>query len=145
MNIFQRFAPQGQDIAIEVAPHRDGRTAVEDVAARLSGEVAALVIPQPNFLGRIEDAPALAAAAREAGALVIAMVNPIAMALLAPPGESQRFRISASRRPERQGTGNPTPRPPSASEIRPQQLRHARACPGHPRLLRLRMAGARCG
>lgn len=78
-------APQG--IEIEAVPHRSGRAAVEDVAARLGGDVAAVVIPQPNFLGLIEDAAGLARAAKEACALVIGMVNPIAMALLSPPGD----------------------------------------------------------
>jgi glycine dehydrogenase subunit 1 len=82
-----RTYAQGQDIQIEIVPRRDDRTAVEDVRARLGDDVAALVVPQPNFLGQIEDAAGLAAPAKEAGALVVGMVNPIAMALLSPPGE----------------------------------------------------------
>lgn len=78
---------QGQDIQIEVVPHRNGRTAIADVAEALGEDVAALVIPQPNFLGLIEDAAGLANIAKAAGALVIGMVNPVAMALLSPPGE----------------------------------------------------------
>lgn len=48
---------------------------------------AALVIPQPNFLGVLEEVHALTDWAHEQGALVIGVVNPIAMGLLAPPGE----------------------------------------------------------
>ncbi|HWA12083.1 MAG TPA: aminomethyl-transferring glycine dehydrogenase subunit GcvPA [Burkholderiales bacterium] len=49
--------------------------------------IAALVIAQPNFFGCIEDAAAAAAWAKQRDALVIACVNPTAMALLQPPGE----------------------------------------------------------
>ncbi len=50
-------------------------------------ETAALVFQQPNFLGLLEDAPALTERAHAAGALAIASVDPISLALLAPPGE----------------------------------------------------------
>jgi glycine dehydrogenase subunit 1 len=51
------------------------------------GEFAALVIPQPNFFGVLEEVDALTDWAHGHGALVIAVVNPVALALLAPPGE----------------------------------------------------------
>lgn len=52
-----------------------------------SQNVAALVIPQPNFFGVLEDVDALTDWAREQGILSIALVNPLAMALLKPPGQ----------------------------------------------------------
>ena len=56
--------------------------------ARYQGEdVTALLIQQPNFFGRLEDVDALTDWAHARGALVIAVVNPIALALLKPPGE----------------------------------------------------------
>lgn len=55
---------------------------------RFAGEdFAALVIPQPNFFGVLEDVGALADWAHAQGMLVIAVVNPISLALLKPPGE----------------------------------------------------------
>jgi len=51
------------------------------------GGVAALVIPQPNFFGRLEEVDALTRMAHAHDALVIACVNPTAMALLKPPGQ----------------------------------------------------------
>ncbi|HKJ70888.1 MAG TPA: aminomethyl-transferring glycine dehydrogenase subunit GcvPA [Gammaproteobacteria bacterium] len=76
-----------QDIVIETLPH-DPATGVLDPAAldAVEGDFAALVVPQPNFFGRLEDEAALAAKAAERGALVIASVNPMALALLTPPG-----------------------------------------------------------
>ncbi len=54
---------------------------------RLGEQVAAVVFQQPNFLGLIEDAPALVERAHHCGALAIACVDPISLAMLAPPGQ----------------------------------------------------------
>jgi glycine dehydrogenase subunit 1 len=51
------------------------------------GDIAALVIPQPNFFGVLEEVDALTDWAHAHGALVIAVVNPTSLALLTPPGE----------------------------------------------------------
>lgn len=51
------------------------------------GDVAALVIPQPNFFGVLEEVNALTDWAHSHGILVIAVVNPTAMAMLSPPGD----------------------------------------------------------
>lgn len=53
----------------------------------MNEEVAALVIPQPNFFGVLEEVDALTDFASENKILSIAVVNPMAMALLKPPGE----------------------------------------------------------
>jgi glycine dehydrogenase subunit 1 len=50
-------------------------------------DVTALVIQQPNFFGAYEDVATLTDWAHARGALVIAVVNPVSLALLAPPGE----------------------------------------------------------
>ena len=51
------------------------------------GDFAALVIPQPNFFGVLEEVDALTDWAHGHGGLVIAVVNPTAMAVLKPPGQ----------------------------------------------------------
>src|SRR5881392_1110439 len=65
----------------------DGR----GIKVRKGGEpnkkTAAVVFQQPDFLGLLVDAPALTRAAHDAGALTIACVDPISLAILAPPGE----------------------------------------------------------
>ncbi|MFP4648360.1 MAG: aminomethyl-transferring glycine dehydrogenase subunit GcvPA [Halorhodospira sp.] len=48
---------------------------------------AALVIPQPNFFGALEEVDRLTDWAHQRNALVISVCNPVALALLAPPGE----------------------------------------------------------
>ncbi|CAK0756352.1 putative glycine dehydrogenase (decarboxylating) subunit 1 [Gammaproteobacteria bacterium] len=47
----------------------------------------ALIIPQPNFFGVLEEVDVLTDWAHGHGARVIALVNPVALALLKPPGQ----------------------------------------------------------
>ncbi len=51
------------------------------------GDFTALVIPQPNYFGSLEEVDALTDWAHSHGALVIAVVNPMSLAILKPPGE----------------------------------------------------------
>ncbi len=75
-----------QSITLEIVPMgTDGTTDLEALKARLDG-AAALVIPQPNFFGCLEDVHALTALARDHGLVAIGLVNPVSCALLAPPG-----------------------------------------------------------
>jgi glycine dehydrogenase subunit 1 len=50
-------------------------------------DYAALIIPQPNFFGVLEEMDALTDWAHANQALALAVVNPIALGLLTPPGE----------------------------------------------------------
>jgi len=52
-----------------------------------SAKTAAVIFQQPDFLGLLEDAPELTRRAHAAGALAIAAVDPISLAVLAPPGD----------------------------------------------------------
>jgi glycine dehydrogenase subunit 1 len=51
------------------------------------GPFTALVVPQPNFFGVLEHVDALTDWAHSKGALAIGVVNPVALAVLTPPGE----------------------------------------------------------
>jgi glycine dehydrogenase subunit 1 len=64
-----------------------GHTAVVGLDPFVKGEFAALVIPQPNFFGVLEDVDALTDWAHDRRALVVGVVNPVALALLKPPGQ----------------------------------------------------------
>ncbi len=64
-----------------------GIIAVESLEPLLEEGIAAVVIPQPNFFGRLEEVDALVDWAHDHGALAIAVVNPVALALLKPPGQ----------------------------------------------------------
>jgi glycine dehydrogenase subunit 1 len=71
---------------LAVVEERGGQLAPEDLRQMLSADVAAVLYAYPNFFGLLESPAALAAMAHEAGALAIAACDPIALALLEPPG-----------------------------------------------------------
>ncbi len=72
---------------IERVPLRDGVTDPDAWANAIDGETGAVFFQQPNFLGAIEDADALAGAAKESPAVVVASYDPITLGVLKPPGE----------------------------------------------------------
>jgi glycine dehydrogenase subunit 1 len=59
----------------------------DDLRQFEAGEFVALVVPQPNFFGVLEEVDALTDWAHSQGLLVIGLVNPVALGLLSPPGE----------------------------------------------------------
>jgi glycine dehydrogenase subunit 1 len=59
----------------------------QQLHALVEDHSAALVIPQPNFFGVLEEVDQLTDFAAEQNILSIAVVNPLAMALLKPPGQ----------------------------------------------------------
>lgn len=65
----------------------NGRTNPEDLRRTINDETAAILIQTPNVFGCIESLDRLAAIGHEAGALVIASVDPISCALLKRPGD----------------------------------------------------------
>src|SRR5581483_3037955 len=64
-----------------------GLTDAAELAAAVDGATAAVFVQNPNFLGAVEDLERLAAAAKEAGALTVAAVDPITLGILRPPGD----------------------------------------------------------
>jgi glycine dehydrogenase subunit 1 len=75
------------------APHGGAQAGVTDPdawAKAIDDGVSAVIFAQPNFYGAVEDAAALTSAAKQAGGeqlVTIAQVDPIALSVLAPPGE----------------------------------------------------------
>jgi glycine dehydrogenase subunit 1 len=78
-----------QEITLIAVPYQKetGRVDRDALNKLVNDDVAALVIPQPNFFGVLEEGDQLTDWAREKGILSIAVVNPTAMALLKPPGQ----------------------------------------------------------
>jgi glycine dehydrogenase subunit 1 len=68
-------------------PLAAGVTDAEALAEAIDEETAAVFLQQPNFLGAVEDIEALAAKAKQVGALVVVACDPIALSILRPPGE----------------------------------------------------------
>jgi glycine dehydrogenase subunit 1 len=85
----QTIATYLEDLSTEVVTvgTPSGVTRPEDLAAAVDAETACIVIQQPNFFGSIEDAAALAKIAHDAGALVVAVFDPISLGLLKRPGD----------------------------------------------------------
>ena len=74
-----------QGIEIVTLPCPTGRLEQAALDA-VQGEFTCLVIPQPNFFGVLEEVDALTDWAQARGALAIAVVNPMSLALLKAPG-----------------------------------------------------------
>jgi glycine cleavage system P protein (glycine dehydrogenase) subunit 1 len=66
---------------------RDGVTDAQAWAEAIDTQTGAVIFQQPNFLGAVEDAEALAAAAKESPAVVVGAYDPIPLGILKPPGE----------------------------------------------------------
>ena len=83
----------------------DGATNPARLAGLVDGTVGAVVVQTPNYLGRLEPVDALAAALGDSGALLVAVVNPVSLAVVKPPaaygaaiavGEAQPLGIPCS-------------------------------------------------
>jgi glycine dehydrogenase subunit 1 len=61
--------------------------ALERLLADPDRPVAGVLAQQPNFLGLLEPMAAIGALAHAAGALFVSVVEPVSLAVLAPPGE----------------------------------------------------------
>ncbi len=70
---------------VEIGP--TGSTPPQALADRVDGRTACFILQSPNFFGVIEELEPLAAAVHEAGALlVVAVADPVTLAVLRPPG-----------------------------------------------------------
>jgi glycine dehydrogenase subunit 1 len=82
--VVKTYAP-GFGLGVVEVAHRGGTTDPDDVRAA-AGDAAAVIFQQPNFLGCLEPAPELAAAASDAGAHPIAHVDLMTLGILEAPG-----------------------------------------------------------
>lgn len=84
-----RTIVRNQGIEVVELPYSraSGQTLAEELDKFGKEEFAALVIPQPNFFGVLEEVDTLTDWAHGKNALAIGVVNPLALAILTPPGE----------------------------------------------------------
>ncbi len=86
---------------VEVPYEPSGQTDFSRLEAALDDRVAAVVVQSPNFFGTVERIPEIAALAHRHGALlVVAVTEPLSLALVKPPaeadivcGEAQSFGV----------------------------------------------------
>jgi glycine dehydrogenase subunit 1 len=79
----------GQQIEIVDVPYdtATGTVTLELIKQQADADITALVLQQPNFFGCLEAVDEITDWAHENNILVIAVVNPLAIAVLNPPGE----------------------------------------------------------
>lgn len=75
---------QGVEL-VELPMGADGR--IDPAVIDRDPDAVALVVQQPNFFGSLEDVDALTDRAHAHGMLVVAVVNPLSLAVLKPPGQ----------------------------------------------------------
>jgi glycine dehydrogenase subunit 1 len=92
---------------ITVVADRGGQCAPEDLKAALGADVACVIYQHPNFFGLLESPRAIHALAHDAGALAIAVCDPVALALLEPPGAGDPASAADIAVGEGQSLGNP--------------------------------------
>ena len=80
-------APQGIEVIDVPYCTAEGNIVAGSLARFANQDIAALVVPQTNYFGVIEEFDALTRWAEAQGAMTIALVNPVALAILKPPGE----------------------------------------------------------
>ena len=80
---------KNQEIEVVEVPFdmATGQTDMAALQAYAGEDYAALVIPQPNFFGVLEDVAGMTNFAHTNGMLAIGVVNPLAMSVLTPPGQ----------------------------------------------------------
>jgi glycine dehydrogenase subunit 1 len=72
---------------VETALDDSGATDLDQLAAAVTDDTAAVFLQQPNFLGTVEDLGPLVEAAKSKGALVVTAVDPMTLGILKPPGD----------------------------------------------------------
>ena len=84
-----RAIAEGQNLNFEIVPYEPGRGTTQPASLdQYRGQdITAVVVQQPNFFGLLEDVDAITDWAHTNNALAIAVVNPLSLSLLKPPGE----------------------------------------------------------
>ena len=75
------------EVAYDEATGVTNLDAIKQQAEAVGGDVTAVVIQQPNFFGNLESVDEITDWAHENNILLIAVVNPLALAILKAPGE----------------------------------------------------------
>ena len=82
-----RTYSEGYPAEVAEVPMDGGVTDLDALAAAVDDETAAVIVQYPSFLGGVEDLERIAEIAHEAGALLVASCDPIALGILRTPGD----------------------------------------------------------
>ena len=80
---------KGQQVQLVEVPYdkATGTVTLEQIKQQAEDDITAVVLQQPNFFGCLEAVDEITDWAHENNILVIAVINPLTMAVLNPPGE----------------------------------------------------------
>jgi len=81
---------QGLNLELDSIPFEANSGLIDQHAlkeALQAGDVAAVVLSQPNFFGAVEDAHAISDLAHGAGALLVSVFNPLSLGIVEAPGD----------------------------------------------------------
>jgi len=85
--VVERYV-SGQNLLIEAIPATaSGQIDAGALSARLGDDIAGVVVQTPNYFGVLEEPWAFSDPVRESGAMLIACVCPISLAIFRPPSE----------------------------------------------------------
>ena len=94
--VLRTYAKNSGLLLEEIPYARNGMVELPTLKAALSGDVAAVVLQSPNFLGVLETLPDMAEAAHAAGALlVVAVAEGVALGAVKPPVEADIVALEA--------------------------------------------------
>jgi glycine dehydrogenase subunit 1 len=82
-----RTVARGYGVEVVEVPLSDGVTDAAAWAEAIDEETSAVFLQNPNFIGAVEDAAALAEAAANSPAVVVGQYDPICLGTLSPPGD----------------------------------------------------------
>ncbi len=75
------------DVKLVTLETSTGVVDAAQLAEMVDDTTAAVVVQQPNFFGCVEDAPGISQVAKDDGALLISVFDPISLGILARPGD----------------------------------------------------------
>lgn len=75
------------EVEIAICPSKDGVLDINALAGMLDDDTSCVCVQHPNFYGCLEKMPDIERVVHERGALFIAVVDPLSLGVLAPPGE----------------------------------------------------------
>lgn len=96
------YAP-GLEFDVKTVATEDGRTDLDALAGAMDDKVSCVILQSPNFFGLLEEIKTARQLCNDHKALLVAVVDPVALGLLRSPGEDGADIVVG----EGQGLGNP--------------------------------------
>ena len=87
-----RTTAAGYGVEVVEVGLRDGVTDLDAWADAIDQDTSAVIFQNPNYLGAVEDAAALAQAAKDSPAVVVGAYDPLPLGILRAPGRVRRRR-----------------------------------------------------